>query len=201
MLIIWKFPKRIAGRTKCPRGHIQAACLRPLVYMVVKLHAHWNKHLLNVKFSYREHCWWLISQTCVNTLIMKQALNLKQQLSINLRYCYSFNRATRNMSATRKFAHHWFEPTSLTTISSHCVAALPAKTSAFHSYMRQNAYHRNLKCIFEDLLPCYCYTTKVNSRTIRSRVSQPASAGKERAWVNCKPGVDPVSKVRGQWRS
>jgi len=39
------------------------------VYMVVKLHARWHKYLLNVKFSYREHCWWLTSQTCVNTLI------------------------------------------------------------------------------------------------------------------------------------
>jgi len=45
--------------------------------------------------------------------------------------------------------------------------------------MPQNAYHRNSKCIFEDLLPCYCYATKANSRTIRSPVSQPASGGKE----------------------
>jgi len=39
------------------------------VYMVVKLHAHWSKHLLNIKFSYREHGWWLTPRTCVNTLI------------------------------------------------------------------------------------------------------------------------------------
>jgi len=52
--------------------------------------------------------------------------------------------------------------------------------------MRQNAYYRDLKCIFEDLLPLYCYATKANSRTIRSRVSQPASAGKESDLVNCK---------------
>jgi len=32
---------------------------------------------------------------------MKQALNFGQQLSINLRYCYSSRRATQNMSATR----------------------------------------------------------------------------------------------------
>jgi len=48
----------------------------------------------------------------------------------------------------------------LTAISSHCLAALPAKTSAFNSYMRQNTDHRNLKCIFENLLPCYCYATE-----------------------------------------
>jgi len=35
---------------------------------------------------------------------------------------------------------------------------------------------RDLKCIVENLLPCYCYVTKANSRTIRCRVSQPASA-------------------------
>ena len=40
------------------------------VYMVVKLHAHWNKHSLNVKVSYRvTRCWWLTSRTCVNILI------------------------------------------------------------------------------------------------------------------------------------
>jgi len=37
--------------------------------------------------------------------------------------------------------------------------------SAFNSYMRQNTYHSNFKCIFEDLLPCYCYATKANIRT------------------------------------
>ena len=39
------------------------------IYMVVKLHVHWNKHFLNVKFSSREHCGWLTSQACINTLI------------------------------------------------------------------------------------------------------------------------------------
>ena len=61
------------------------------------------------------------------------------------------------------FAHHWFEPTCLTAVTSHCLAALPATKSSFNSYMRQNANHlRNLKCIFEGLLPCYCWATKVN---------------------------------------
>jgi len=32
---------------------------------------------------------------------MKRTLNMRQQLSINLRYCYSSRRATQNMSATR----------------------------------------------------------------------------------------------------
>jgi len=32
---------------------------------------------------------------------MKQTLNMRQQLSINLRYCYSSRRATQTMSATR----------------------------------------------------------------------------------------------------
>jgi len=33
---------------------------------------------------------------------MKQALNLRQQLSINLRYCYLSRRATQNMLAAHK---------------------------------------------------------------------------------------------------
>jgi len=35
-------------------------------------------------------------------------------------------------------------------------------------------------------LQCYCYTTKANSRTIRSQVSQSASARREANLVNCK---------------
>jgi len=49
-----------------------------------------------------------------------------------------------------------------------------------------DAYHRNFKCIFEDLLPCYCYPRKASSKTIRSRVSQPAFAGEEADLMNCK---------------
>jgi len=33
--------------------------------------------------------------------------------------------------------------------------------------MGENAYYRNLKWTFEDLLPCYCYTIKTKSTTIR----------------------------------
>jgi len=62
----------------------------------------------------------------------------------------------------------------------HCLAALTAKMCAFNSLMQQNACYRNIKWTFADLLPCCCYTTsmKTNSRTIRSRLSQPASVGK-----------------------
>ena len=34
-----------------------------------------------------------------------------------------------------QLAHHWYERTWLTTISSRCLAALPAKMSAFSSYI------------------------------------------------------------------
>jgi len=61
------------------------------------------------------------------------------------------------------FAHHWYKPNCLTAITSHCLATLPAKKFAFNTYTRQNAYHRNLKYIFEYLLSCYCYATKANS--------------------------------------
>ena len=71
-------------------------------------------------------------------------------------------------------------------ISSHCLTTLPTKMSALNSYMQQSPYYGDSRCIFEDLLPCYCYATKANSRTIRSRVSQPASASKEANLVNGK---------------
>jgi len=45
-------------------------------------------------------------------------------------------------------------------------------------HMRENAYYCNLKWTFEDLVPCYCYAIKANSKTIRSQVPQPASTGK-----------------------
>ena len=66
------------------------------------------------------------------------------------------------------------------------ITVSPAKKYAFNSDMWQNAYDRNFKCTFEDSLPCYCYATKANDRTIRSPVSQPAPAGKEADQVNCE---------------
>jgi len=104
---------------------------------------------------------------------MKQTLNMRQQLSINLRYCYTSRRATQNMSAASS-SPTIGKPTWRMAISSHCLSTLPTKMSAFSIYMRKIPYYGDSKCMFEDLLPCYCYATKANSRTIRSRVSQPA---------------------------
>ena len=42
----------------------------------------------------------------------------------------------------------------------------------------QQLHAQNLMWTLEYLLPCYCYTIKTNSRTIRSQVGQPASACK-----------------------
>jgi len=67
---------------------------------------------------------------------------------------------------------------SLALSACHCLAALPAEMSAFSSLMQQNACHSNIKWTFAHLLPFYCYAIKTNSRKIRSRLSQPASAGK-----------------------
>jgi len=50
--------------------------------------------------------------------------------------------------------------------------------STFNSQMWQNTYYRNLMQTFEDVLPWYCYTTKTNSRTVRTQASQPTFAGK-----------------------
>jgi len=48
---------------------------------------------------------------------------------------------------------------------------------AFNSPVQQNACYRNMKWTFEDLLLCYSYAIHTNSRTTRSQLSQPASAG------------------------
>ena len=45
-------------------------------------------------------------------------------------------------------------------------------------HMRQNGSYCNLKWTFDDMLPYYCDATKANSRTIPSRLSQPAFASK-----------------------
>jgi len=86
---------------------------------------------------------------------MMQALNLRQQLSINLRNCYSSRRATQNMSATRNSPTIDLNlralPLSAVTVSLHYLSR------HLHSIV---TYHPNLKCIFEDFLPCYCYATK-----------------------------------------
>jgi len=99
----------------------------------------------------------------------------------------AWSRAVRNMSASHS------SPTIALNLRgvplpavTDSLAPLPAKLSLFNSHMRQSAYYRNFKCIFEDLWPCYCYVTKANNRTNRSPVSQPASAGKEADSVNCK---------------
>jgi len=80
---------------------------------------------------------------------------------------------------------------------------IPAKMSAFNSHMRQNATARNLKRTFEDLLPCYCryllpvavampmlpcycYETKVNSRTFAPQFRNLPLQAKKRIKVNCK---------------
>jgi len=57
-----------------------------------------------------------------------------------------------------------YKPTCLTAVTSHCFARSITWKSALNSCMRQTAYHRNNKCIFKDLLPCYCCATKANSR-------------------------------------
>jgi len=63
---------------------------------------------------------------------------------------------------------------SAVTVSLHY---LP-KMSAFNSCMRLSTFYNYLNWTFENLLPGYCYTIETNDRTIRSLVSQPASAGK-----------------------
>jgi len=74
-------------------------------------------------------------------------------------------------------------PLSAVTVSLHylrrCLRLIATSTCD------KKANHRDLQRIFEYLLQCYCYATKANSRTVRSRVSPSASAGEEADLVNC----------------
>ena len=70
---------------------------------------------------------------------------------------------------------------------SRCITCQDVCFQTAH-HMRQNAYFRNLKWTLEDLLPCYCYKIKTNSRTICLHVLQPASAANE--WPASSPMYD-----------
>jgi len=141
-----------------------------------------------------------------STLICRHVKNVEQTVmpdfSPSLPDCPSFERSGGKCLRS---------PASLlTAISSHCLAALPAKVSAFNSHMRQNAWYRNLKWTL-DLLPCYCDTIKTNGKTIRSQVWQPVSAGKgadmselqahhcmtseQWTWLLCSVSVVPANKL------
>ena len=98
----------------------------------------------------------------------------------------------------------------LTIISSHCLAASPAKE--VNSHMQKNTInYRNLKWTFADLLPCYFDATKKSSRTLCSQVSQHESAGEgvdmselqayhsitpeQWSWLLCNVSVIPINEV------
>ena len=82
---------------------------------------------------------------------MKQTLNLRQQLSINLGYCYSSRRATQNMLASRTSTTIAINLRGL-PLWAVTLAALPAILSACDSYMRQNVHH----CNFQVHLRSFC---------------------------------------------
>ena len=63
----------------------------------------------------------------------------------------------------------------LIAINSHCLVALPGTCQDVcirHSHALKRRYC-NLKWTLEDLLPCYYYTLKTNSKTIHSQVWKP----------------------------
>jgi len=96
-----------------------------------------------------------------------------------------------------------------------CVLPLSALTVSDvwgqQSHAEKRINYRNLKWTFDDSLPCYCYTTKRNSRTMLSQVSQRKSAGKwvemselqadhcitpeQWSWLLCSVSATPVNKV------
>jgi len=71
-----------------------------------------------------------------------------------------------------------YKCTWLTAVSmslSRCITCHDVYFHQSHATKRLPPY---IKWTFEDLLPCYCYAIKTNSRTTRSRLSQPTSGGK-----------------------
>ena len=114
--------------------------------------AHWNKHLLNVKFSYKEHCWWSTSRTCVNRLINetndKYGESPRYQFQILL---FIRRKATQNMSAARN------SPTIGLNLRGLLLSAVIVSLHYFPRCLRsivtcgQNAFHGDLMPIFEDL--------------------------------------------------
>ena len=66
------------------------------------------------------------------------------------------------------------------------LAAYTSQDACVQQSHATKPYCRNLEVNFEDLLPCYCYATRANSRTKCTQVSQSAFAGKGADLVNCK---------------
>ena len=87
-----------------------------------------------------------------------------------------------------------YKSTWLTAINNHSVAAvyLP-RCVLFNSHMRQNAFYRCLKLLFEDLLPCYCYALNTYSRIKCSQVwpSPTASIGTDRSELQAYHCITP----------
>ena len=113
---------------------------------------------------------------------MKQTLNLRQQLSFSLRYCYSSKRATQNMTRNSPTiglnlrALPLYEQSVSLHHLSRCLRSIVTATTVTWTASSKICCHVILTL----------YATKASSTTIRSRVSQPASAGKETDLVNSK---------------
>jgi len=53
--------------------------------------------------------------------------------------------------------------------------------------MLKNAFYRNLKETFADLLPCYCYTIKTNSQGPDMGKCRPGASRKVPPHIYCNP--------------
>jgi len=83
---------------------------------------------------------------------MKQTLNMRQQLSINLRYCYSSSLEEPHKICWRPAIRL---PTCLTASSSHCLTTLPAKGPAFDSYITCGKTHTTVQCCHSVVMEKY----------------------------------------------
>ena len=148
--------------------------------MAVKLHANWSKHLLNAKFSYREHCWWPTSRTCVSTLINETVVTCEATtLSVWHR------RAPQSMSESRNSptigANLRGLPLSafVVSLSLHYLPKCLRSTVTCHAAKR-------LSPSLEVHLRRFVAMLLLRKQKPISQGSQPAPAGKEADLVNCK---------------
>jgi len=161
-------------------SHTPFETLHWCVSMAVKLHAHWSKHLLNAKFSCREHCWWPTSRICVNTLINETVVK-REATTLSVWH----RRALQHMSASRKSpttgAHLRGLPLSafIVSLSLHYLPKCLRSTVTCHAAKRLPPW-------LEVHLRRFVAMLLFRKQNPISQVSKPAPEGIEADLVNCK---------------
>jgi len=140
-----------------------------------------NKKSLPIMLAAVQQQWWPQKKTkktnetqkiCFNLILINHKITydiVMKKTPLPPAHCPSFQKSGGNATALRR---------PYLANSSHSLAALLSRPTCpdvcvqqSHAAKRQ---YCNVKWTFEDLLPCYCYTIKTNSKTTRSQAWQPA---------------------------